>query len=210
MSILKTARQSILSHSKSLNVVYAKGINRGFWTSSSITLSNSSLVFKLFTVLRVLCNPLPFSVSVFVLFESTPPKKKMTLLTIPGSNAIPIPTKTHLVGAFGCERLFPGQGSAPVKVISAFEYSSSNSSGSGTLLDHQVFWIFFHDDDYGEGLVIPPRFVPRIRIDREEVPLCSTRFESKMQKRQLFNKWAGRLRFYQGWRSHSMKWESWR
>lgn len=62
-----------------------------------------------------------------------------------------------------------------------------------TLLDRQVYWILSGDNDDDEGSVIPPRSVLRIRVEREEVPFYGVRFESKMQRQQALDKWAGRV-----------------
>lgn len=67
----------------------------------------------------------------------------------------------------------------PVEASPAFEYWSSDSSRSGTPLDRQVFGTLFHDNDDGEGSVVPPRYVLRMRIEREEIHFYNIRFESK-------------------------------
>lgn len=40
---------------------------------------------------------------------------------------------------------------------------------------------------------VPPRFVVRMRIEREEVLFCSIKFESMAHKYQFFDKWAGHI-----------------
>lgn len=39
--------------------------------------------------------------------------------------------------------------------------------------------------------MISPRSVLKMRVEREEVPFCGTRFESKAQRHQVFDKWVG-------------------
>lgn len=89
------------------------------------------------------------------------PKKKMSLLTNSSSNTVSvfIPRHTwpeHLVvkDSFWDKAL-----NNPPKASSAFENRSSNSFGSGTLLDHQVYWTLFLNNDDGEGSLISPRSV---------------------------------------------------
>lgn len=57
----------------------------------------------------------------------------------------------------------------PVEVSPAFEYRSTESFGTGTLLDRQVFRTLFHDNDDDKGSVIPPMSVLRMRTEREDV-----------------------------------------
>lgn len=41
--------------------------------------------------------------------------------------------------------------------------------------------------------MFPPRFVLWMRIEREEVPFCDIWFQSRTQRHQAFDKWAGRV-----------------
>lgn len=73
------------------------------------------------------------------------------------------------------------------------EFPSSESTRSGTPLNHQVYRILFKDQDDWQCSIIGPRSILRMRVEREEVPMCDICFESKAQRHRLFDKWAGKL-----------------
>lgn len=62
-----------------------------------------------------------------------------------------------------------------VEAGTTFEYLSSGSVNSGTLLDHHAYRTLFRDNDDGEGSVIAPRHVLRMGVEREEVSFCGIR-----------------------------------
>lgn len=54
----------------------------------------------------------------------------------------------------------------------------NQSSDSGV----QNFQTLFHDQEEGQGIIIPPRSVLRMRVGQEEVPFCIIKFESKSRR----------------------------
>lgn len=112
------------------------------------------------------------------------PKKNMALLTISSSNTVLVPTPRHTLlehlvvkNSFWVKAL-----NEPVEANFVFEYRSSYSSGSGTLDSNPPE--LFRDNNNGEGLVIPPRSFLKMRVEREKVPFCGIRFQSKMQRHE--------------------------
>lgn len=88
----------------------------------------------------------------FLLFCTHGNEEKMDLLTIPGSIVVPVPTPTHtwlehpvVKDSFSDKAL-----NEAVEANFAFEYQSSDSSGSGTSLDRKVYRALFLDNDDGE------------------------------------------------------------
>lgn len=66
-----------------------------------------------------------------------------------------------------------------VEACSPSEYRSSDSSMSGVPLNRQAFETLIRDGDNGKGAMVPQRSVLRMRIQREEIPFYSLKFESK-------------------------------
>lgn len=60
-------------------------------------------------------------------------------------------------------------------------------------MDKQTFGTMFHDNKDGERENVLPRSVLRMLVKREEVPLCTIRFECKPHRHQAFDKWDGHI-----------------
>lgn len=66
-----------------------------------------------------------------------------------------------------------------------FEDGSSDSSE-----ETQGFRVLFNDSTDGEGVIVPPRSVLRMRIEKEEVPFCAINFLRKSSHQEKFDSWA--------------------
>lgn len=152
-------------------VISGKGINKGLRTflipyaCKTGFLHSNPLVF---------CCSLSLSLQIsFVLQLSSlftiviAPKKKMALLTIPGSNIVPVPTPRHMAEAPVVKDSFWGKAlNETVEANFVLEYRTV-SSNSRTSLHHQVSRTLFRNNDDGEGFVISPRSVLRRRSGEE-------------------------------------------
>lgn len=152
--------------------ILGKSINRGFRTffvpytfKTAVWHLNSLVLSMLFASFF---HPLVF----FLLSYTHGTQKEDGPPHHTGSNANPVPTQRHIwpehpvvKDSFWDEAL-----NERVEANSTFEYWSSDSFGSGTPLNHQVYQTLFYDNDDGEGSAIPPKSVLRMRVKREEVP----------------------------------------
>lgn len=66
-----------------------------------------------------------------------------------------------------------------------FEDGSSTSTG-----DSDGYQTLFSDNVEGKGLVIPPRSILRMRVNKEEMPLSEVCFISKTHQHEKFKEWA--------------------
>lgn len=121
------------------------------------------------------------------------PKRKMALFTLPSSTSVPVSIPMHTLPEHPIvkDSFWEKALNDPIEAGPAFEYLTSGFIRSGLPLDCQIYRTLFQDNDDCEGPMISPTSIPKMRIKREEVPFCGTRFESKAQTHQVFNKWVG-------------------
>lgn len=122
-------------------------------------------------------------------------QERSTILTVHSSNAIPVPIERHTWSAHPIVKDYFWD-RVPKDLVEAgypFKYKSADSFTSGVPLNNQSFQTLLHDSENGEGELIPPKSVLRMRIEREEVQFYNIKFESKAQRHQFFDKWAGHI-----------------
>lgn len=71
-----------------------------------------------------------------------------------------------------------------VKVGTPLEDRSSDSFEKS-----DGFKTLFNDSTDGEGVIVPPRSVLRMCIEKEEMPFCAINFLSKNNHHKKFNSW---------------------
>lgn len=57
----------------------------------------------------------------------------------------------------------------------------------------QAFQTFFLDNEEGQGIIIPPRSILRMQVERLEIPFSTLKFEPKFRRHDLFESWVGRI-----------------
>lgn len=72
-----------------------------------------------------------------------------------------------------------------------FEFVDFESTSSERPLAHHVYKTLFLDNKYGDGSMISPRSIFRMRVDKAEVPWSDIQIEIKSQRHLAFDKWVG-------------------
>lgn len=57
------------------------------------------------------------------------------------------------------------------------------------LLSHHTYQIVLEDHGHGEGTIMNPRTILRMRVKRKEVAWLELQFESKAQSHQSYSDW---------------------
>lgn len=164
-------------------------------------LSNNFLAFLLSCSLFSLTFHFPSNCSSF---SSMAPKKRPTLPTVHGFNAIHVPTERCTWSAHPIMKEYFWDKALKdlVEAGSPFAYKSSDSFMSRVPLNKQTFQTLFHDNDDGEGATIPPRSILRCET-KGRMSWSATSFETKAHRNQFFDKWAGHILAQPGRKDYS-------
>lgn len=115
------------------------------------------------------------------------PKRQFALLTIPRTDVVPVsPESTH--GRCILRRkkiLWENIANGFTEVGTPFEDRSSTSTGNS-----DGYQTSFRHDVEGKGMVMPPRSILWMRVNKEEMPLSEIHFVSKSHQHEKFEEWA--------------------
>lgn len=106
-------------------------------------------------------------------------KTKNGSVTLPGSNSVSVATGSQTWPRHSITEDVSGVDKNSVEARALFEFVDSDSTGAQTPLAYHVYKTLFFGDKDGEGIMINPMSILRIRVEKAEVPENAIRFKSK-------------------------------
>lgn len=116
------------------------------------------------------------------------PKKQFALLTIRNTNAISVPPGRYTWARHPVlhdDTFWYNVVKGFTEAGTLFEDKSSNSS-----VESEGYWTLYPDNIEDKGVVIPPRSIMCMMVDKKEMPFSEVCFVNKAQQHEKFEEWA--------------------